>query len=74
MKQITILLNTLEVRLYNFHQILIKLVRRRGLINFGGTILMSLFGTATIPHVHLLHETLDGLKVTTSDMVLSLNI
>ena len=73
MKQITTLLNTFEVRLYNFEQLLPKLDRRRGLINFGSTILKSLFGTGTVDDVHLLHETLDGLKITTSDIVHSLN-
>ena len=32
-----------------------------------------MFGTATIADKHLLHETLDGLKSTTSDTVHSLN-
>ena len=73
MKLITTLLNTLEVRLYNFQQLLPKLHRRRDLINFDGTISKSLFGTATVDDVHLLHETLDGLKSTTSDIVHSLN-
>ena len=41
MKQITTLLNILEVRLYNFQQLLPKLDRRRDLINFCGTILNS---------------------------------
>ena len=73
MKQISTLLNTLEVRLYNFQQLLPKLDLRRGLINFGGTILKSVFGTATVEDIHLLHEKLDGLKSTTSDIVHSLN-
>jgi len=73
LKQITTLLNTLEVRLYNFQQLLPRLDRRRGLINFGGTVLQTLFGTATIADIHLLHETLDGLKSTTFDIVHSLN-
>jgi hypothetical protein len=73
LNQITALLNTLEVRLYNFQQLLPRLDRRRGLINFGGTVLKTLFGTATIADIHLLHETLDGLKSTTSDLVHSLN-
>ena len=34
---------------------------------------MALFGTATIADIHLLHETLDSLKSTTSDIVHSLN-
>jgi len=73
LNQITTLLNTLEVRLYNFQQLLPRLDRRRGLINFGGTVLKTLFGTATIADIHLLHETLDGLKSTTSDIVHKLN-
>ena len=43
LNQITILLNTLEVRLYNFQQLLPKLDRRRGLISFGGTILKTIW-------------------------------
>jgi len=73
MHQISALLNTLEVRLYNFQQLLPRLDRRRGLINFGGSILKSLFGTATVEDIHLLHETLEGLRSTTSDVVHSLN-
>jgi len=71
--QITTLLNTLEVRIYNFQQLLSRLDSRRGLINFGGTVLLTLFGTATIADIHLLRETLDGLKSTTSNIVHSLN-
>jgi hypothetical protein len=63
----------LEIKLYNFQQLLPRLDRRRGLISFGGTVLKTLFGTATIADIHLLHETLDGLKSTTSDIVHSLN-
>ena len=74
LNQITTLLNTLEVGLHNFQQLLIKLDRKRGLINFGGTILKTLFGTATVADIHLLHETLDGFKSTTSDIVHSLNV
>ena len=32
-----------------------------------------MFGTATVADIHLLHETLDGLKSTTNDIVHSLN-
>ena len=73
LNQITTLLNTLEVRIYNFQQLLPRLDRRRGLINFGGTVPKTLFGTVTIADIHLLHETLDGLESTTSDIVHSLN-
>ena len=73
MQQISTLLNTLEVRLYNFQQILPRLNRRRGLMYIGGFILKSLLGTATLEDIHLLHETLEGLRSTTSDVVHSLN-
>ena len=73
MQQISTLLNTLEVRIYNFQQLLPRLDRRRGLMNFGGSILKSLFGTAIVEDIHLLHETLEGLRSTTSDVVHSLN-
>ena len=42
-------------------------------LNLGGTVLKTLFGTATVADIHLLHETLDGLKSTTNDIVHSLN-
>jgi hypothetical protein len=48
LKQIEMLLNTLELRLHNFQQVLPRLNHRRGLLNFGGMILKSVFGTATI--------------------------
>jgi len=48
LNQITTLLNTLELILYNFQQLLPKLDSRRGLFNFSGTVLKTLFGTATI--------------------------
>jgi len=38
LKQIEMLLNTLELRLHNIQQVLLRLNRRRGLLNFGGTI------------------------------------
>ena len=73
LNQITTLRNTLEVRLYNFQQLLPKSDCRRGLFNFGCTVLKTLFGTATIADIHLLHEKLDGLISTTFDNVQSLN-
>jgi hypothetical protein len=55
LKQTDSLLNTLEQKLYDFYQILPKLDSRRGLIDFGGTILRTLFGTATLTDIHSLH-------------------
>jgi len=73
LKQIDSLLNTLEQKLYDVYQILPKLDSRRGLIDFGGTILRPLFGTATLTDLHSLHETLDELKSRDSDIAHSLS-
>jgi hypothetical protein len=62
LKQIDSRLNTLEQKLLYFYQILPMLDSRRGLIDFAGTILRTLFGTATLTDIHSLHETLDDLK------------
>ena len=43
-KQIATLLKTLESRVHNFRQVLKKLHRRRGLVDFGGAVLKTLFG------------------------------
>jgi len=48
LKQIGDLLNTLESRLAIFQQLLPRLDRRRGLLNLGGTVLKTLFGTVTL--------------------------
>ena len=40
LRQIEILLNDLESRLYSFKQVLPKLDKRRGLINLGGNFLL----------------------------------
>jgi len=46
---------------------------RRSLIDLGGTILRTLFGTATLTDLHLLHDTLDELKSRESDVAHSLS-
>ena len=48
LKQVGDLLKTLESRLANFQQLLPRLDRRRDLLNLGGTVLKTLFGTATL--------------------------
>ena len=48
LKLIDSLLTTLETKLHTFRQILPKLDPRRGLINFGGSVLKALFGTAVV--------------------------
>ena len=42
------------------------------MINLGGTILKTLFGTATVTDIHLLHETIDKLKSNNADISHSL--
>jgi hypothetical protein len=53
LKQIKLFLNILESRLLNFQHMLPKLYSRRGILNFGGTILQSLFGIATVTDLHM---------------------
>jgi hypothetical protein len=66
------LLSTLE-QIFDFYQILSKLDSRRGLIDFGGNILRTLFGTETLTNLHSLHETLDQLISRDSHMAHSLS-
>ena len=62
-RQIEILLNFLESKIYDFHQIFPRLERRLGLVNLGGSILNTLFGTATIADIQRQHDTLNELKL-----------
>jgi hypothetical protein len=71
-KQIEMLMIILESRLLNFQQMLPKLDSRRGILNFGGTILQTLFGIATVADLHMLHDTLDELKSKDVDIAHSL--
>ena len=63
-RQIESLLKLLELKLHDFHQILPRLDRRRGLVNFGGSVLKTLFGTATIAGGQHLHDTLTFILLT----------
>ena len=73
LRHIETLLQQFELKLDRFHQILPRLDRRRGLVNIGGSILKSLFGTATISDIIQLHDTLDKLQTQNSDIVHFLN-
>jgi hypothetical protein len=68
LKQIEILLMTLESRLQSFKQILPRLDRRRSLLN-----LETLFGTATISDVNSLHNVLNELQLNQKDIVHSMS-
>jgi hypothetical protein len=72
LKQIELLLHTLDSRLNEFHQVLPRLDARRGLINIGGKILKTLFGTVTDSDVHLLHDVVNNLQQRNADIVHSL--
>jgi hypothetical protein len=68
LKQIETLLTTLETKLRDFPQDLPRLNPRRGLINLGGSALKFLFGTATSADVRSLHETLNAMQDSHSDV------
>ena len=72
LQQIEIFLNILESKLYDFYQVLPRLDRRRALVNFGGKILKTLFGTAITSDIHVLHNVLNELKFQNSDISHSL--
>ena len=72
-RQIELLLKCLESKLHDFHQILPRLDRRRGLVNFGVSILKTLFGTAIIADIQQLHDTLNDLQLHNSDITHSLS-
>jgi hypothetical protein len=70
--QIKSLLHMMDSRLNDFHQVLPWLDPRQSLVDFGGTILKMLFGTATISDVHLLHDTVNDLQLKNADLVHSI--
>jgi len=66
-------LQTMDSKLHDFNKFLPWLDRRRGLLNFGGTIFKILFGTATISDMHELHNVFDDLQTRNSDIIRSMN-
>jgi len=72
-RQIESLLKLLALKLHDFRQILARLDHRRGLVNFGGSVLKTLFGTATIADITQLHDTLNDLQLQNSDITHSLS-
>jgi hypothetical protein len=63
----------LEYKLNDFYQILHRPDARRGLLNLGGNILKTIFGTATVSDIHELHSVLDDLQNRNSDIIHSLS-
>ena len=72
LKQIEVLLNSLESKLHYFYQLLPRPDIRRGMINMGGWALKALFGTATTGDIFHLHQALDKLQGEEADIVHSL--
>jgi hypothetical protein len=72
LKNVGNLLSSLELRLSSFQQLLPLLDRRRGLINLGGTVLKTLFGTALLADLSQLHGIIDELKSKEAEIVHSL--
>jgi hypothetical protein len=72
LRSIQTLLTVLESKLYSFKQIFPKLDSRRGLFNFGGSNLKTLFGTAVVADVTHLHNVFYELQSRQQDVVRSL--
>jgi len=72
LKEIELFVQILEDKLHDFYQILPRPDPRRGLLNLGGNILKTIFGTTTVSDVHELHGVLDDLQNRNSDIVHSL--
>jgi len=72
LKQIELLLYTLDSRINELHQVLPRLETRRGLLNIGGKILKTLFGTSIDSDLHLLHDVVNELHQRNIDIVHSL--
>jgi hypothetical protein len=73
MRHVKTALNSLENKLGDLKQFLLKVDRRRGLINAGGSILKVLFGTATVMDLEGLHTTIDVMQKKEDAIVHSLN-
>ena len=61
-----------ESRLNNFKQVLPKLDRRRGLVDFGGTDLKNLLCTVIFSGAHELHEVFNELQRSQTDVIHSI--
>ena len=73
LKQIDTLLDTLELNFHHFQQIVHRRESHMGLINLGGEVLKTIFGFASNSDIHLLHNTLNELQSSTSDIAHSVS-
>jgi hypothetical protein len=71
LRQIEEALRSLKAKLENIQRFLPRPTRKRGLLNIGGTILKSLFGTATVVDLQSVHETFRVLHPIVLDIKLS---
>jgi hypothetical protein len=62
LKQIETLLETLDSKLNDVHQVLPRLDSRRGLVDIGGTVLKTIFESATVSDVQSLHGVIEELR------------
>jgi len=63
------ILTTSELKLHTFKQILPTLDSRWGLLNIRGSMLKTLFGTAVVSDVTLLHNVIDELQENQKDVI-----
>jgi len=73
LRQVETLLDNLESKLGHFKQLFPKVEPKRSLLNLGGTVLRTLFGTATMTDLHRLHEALGELQDKNSEVAHSLS-
>ena len=67
LRQIKVLLDTLEARIRNFRHLLPKPDNRRGLMDIGGTALKILLGVTTAADILHLHQTIEKLHTMDAD-------
>ena len=73
LRQVETLLDSLESKLGQFKQLFPKVQPKRSLLNLGGTVLRTLFGTATMTDLHRLHEAMGELQGRNAEVAHSLS-
>jgi len=73
LRQVETLLDSLESKLGQFKQLFPKVELKRSLLNLGGTVLRTLFGTATMTDLHRLNKALGELQDRNAEVAHSLS-
>jgi len=73
LRQVVTLVDNLESKLGQFKQLFPKKKPKPSLLDLGGTVLRTLFGTATMTDLHRLHEALGELQDKNSEVAHSLS-